>query len=194
MSGYFDAVIDLMLAKRIVRMAYLVQFDFKTTPKYLWNGSRRLTTGGHDWVGLRGLGGIDGIDEALDGTSSQVTVTVSAALSSGIMATAAAEDKTEYAGNLLRIWMQFFDENWQPVGSPYARFTAIMDSLSLSRAQDGKGGWVRTVTVNAENIFFNRRMAPNGYFTDHDQQARFSGDTGLKFIPQLQHTEYPVPW
>lgn len=197
MPHYFPNTIRAMIAGRAVRMAHMVEFDFDSVsgfdPVYLWNGSRTITSGGHDWVGLRGLGSISGIDEVSTITSSTIKATLSG-LDTAMMGLAVSEDKTHYLGRLLRVWLQFFDADFQIMDDPYARCAGLMDGMEVTRSQGADGATVRSISVTAPNIFFGRVQSPIGYYTDSDQKKKSPGDRGCEFIPDLVNSSIAVPW
>jgi hypothetical protein len=195
-EGYFPATIAAALAGRRPRFAYLVEMMFDT-PARFWNGNRAITTlDAKQWIGARQLGQIDGLEEALNGESKQFTVSISgAAISSQMMQMAAAEVRDAYMYRVIRIWLQFFDEDWQCLDNPYALQAGLITGLPLTRSQPAQDGSVaRTITVEADNIFYARSQAPRGYYTDSDQQARYPGDLGMQFIPELQDSTVAIPW
>lgn len=189
-------VIQTLLEVRTVRVAHLVEFGFCTQVRRLWNGSYTLTTGGHDWFGLRKLGGIEGLDDegVMQASQMKFTVTGVEPRLASFLADAVAEDRSEYIGRIVRVWHQFFDEDWQKLDNPVARAAGIIDGLQVTRSPIKDGGWQRTVTITAENIFYGRGLPPAGYFTNRDQQIRHPGDRGLEFIPEIQETVIKVPW
>lgn len=197
MPHYFPNTIRARLQGRTVRLAHLVSFDFDALsgfePAYLWNGSRAFISGGHTWNGLRGLGKIDGLEESLALQATTITATLTG-VDSNLLAVAVSEDRAHYVGRMLRVFLQFFDEDWQPLDDPFARAAGIMDGMTVNRSQNGDGATVRSIAVTAPNIFAGRRVPPFGYFTDRDQQQRSPGDLGCQHIPELQNASIPVPW
>jgi hypothetical protein len=194
-----DPDVVALLSARALRVAYLVQFDFKTTPQYLWNGHYPLTwplVGGPTWQGLRQLGGIEGLEEAADMTATQMKFMLSG-VSAATLAIAVGNDRDEYVGRQVTVWLQFFDSDMQPKGNPIARAAGIMDGLEISRARDGdqdKQNSVRVLTLTAESIFYGRGIAPAGNYTERDQKFRSEGDRGLDFVEEVQNTVIQVPW
>ncbi len=188
-----DPDVVTLLSQRALRVAHLVQFDFLTTPKYLWNGFHDLTTGGHTYQGLRKLGAIDGLEDQADMTATQLKFTLSG-VDAVVLALAIGEDRDEYVGRMVTVWLQFFDSDWQKKGDPIARAAGIIDGIEISRARDQDGASIRTLTLTAENIFYGRGIPPAGNYTDRDQQFRFPGDRGLSFVNEVQNTVIQVPW
>lgn len=194
MPNYFDATIRAMLAGNSVRCAYLVEFLFDT-PAYFWEGNGTLDADGKAWIGVGRLGAIEGIEQALAGQSVQLRITLSGAdVTSQMMQMAATEPRSEYVGKLVRVWLQFFDADWQTLDNPYAIIAGIIDGVPVRRDEDRDGATIRSITVTAENIFYNRRVPSLGFWTSNDQKQRFPGDLGLDFIPGLQDKLIEVPW
>lgn len=187
-----------MMAGNSVRAAHLVEFLFEGTgndPAYFWNGNGTLEADGKTWIGLGQLGAIEGIEQALAGQAVQLRFSISGADVTGPMMTlAASEDRSGYVGKMVNVYLQFFDANWQLLDSPYSLISGIMDGVSISRQQEANGSTVRTITVTAENIFYNRRVPSLGFWTSRDQKLRFPGDLGMDFIPSIQDIQIPVPW
>lgn len=193
--GWFNSTIAAALQCRTVRFGYLVELQVLPKTIYFWNGNGSLVTGGHTWLGLAQLGQIEGLEESLNGQSAPMRVTLSGASITGkLLKLATQENQAAYVGKLLRIWLQFFDADWALLDNPYALAAGIIDGISVSRSESGDSSIIRSLAVTAENIFFGRRIPPNGYYTDSDQQQRFPGDRGLEFIPSLQDRTISVPW
>lgn len=186
------AVIQTLLEGRTVRVAHLVEFGFCTQMRRLWNGHYTLTAGGHEWFGIRKLGSIEGLDDEGLLQASQMKFTVSG-VDARFLSLAIGEDKSEYIGKMVKVFLQFFDQDWQPLDEPVARAAGIMDGIELSRQRAGDG-WQRIATITAENIFYGRSVPPYGYFTNSDQQNRHPGDRGLEKIPEIQEAVIQVPW
>lgn len=191
-------VIDL-LGQRALRVAYLLQLDFKTTPQYLWSGHYSLMVGGHTWQAIppRLIGGIEGLEEAADMSSTQMKFMLSG-VDAATLALAIGEGRDEYVGHLDTVWLQFFNAmTAQPVGEPIARSAGIMDGIEISRARDGdqdKQNSVRTLTLTAESIFYGRGVPPASNYTERDQKFRSEGDRGLDFVNEVQNVVMPIPW
>jgi hypothetical protein len=188
-----DEAVVALLSQKALRVAHLVQFDFLSVPKYLWNGSYDLTVGGHTWSGLRNLGGIEGLEESSDLTATQMRFTLSG-VNADTLAIAVGDNRDEYVGRTVTVWLQFFDSSWQPVGTPVARSAGLMDGITISRARNDEQNSTRVLTLTAENIFAGRGVPPAGNYTDADQRFRSPTDRGLSFINEVQNTVVEVPW
>lgn len=201
--GPFDprAVIELYGSATKVNFPALAWFDFRDRPMAVWGGEFDFEAGGTIWKGLGAAASlikIDGLEETAALEASTMTITLSG-VEAALMAVAAGEDRADYVGRMLVIYGLFCgtspDDLWKPVGSPLALRAGIMGPMSISRTEQA-GGWLRTITLPADNIFSGRGVPPLSFYTDADQQLRHpgQGDTGLSQVSGLQDLPIPVPW
>lgn len=188
-----SATISALLAGRTVRCAHLVEFCFAGQARRFWNGSYKITTGGHDWFGLSKLGGVDGVEGGSgDLAAAKLKFTVSG-VDARLLAMAVSANRAGYIGEIAKVFYQFFDEDWQVLDDPVAAAAGIIDGVETSR-QQSENGTTRTIAVTATNIFYGRGLPPASFFTNADQQQRFTGDRGLSYLSDLQDTNIPFPW
>lgn len=193
----FGSTINAYLAGRKVNMRPLVLFDFADGEQALWGGEYDVTSGGKTWKGLGGIASMDGLDGAATLESSMMTFTLSGIEPEGAPVSfadiAKNSDRSNYVRRQVTVYLQFFDEDWQKLDSPQAVKAGIMGNMTMSRSRTANG-FLRTVSLTANNIFYGRGVAPAAFYTDRDQQKRYSGDLGMQFIPTLQNKQIPVPW
>lgn len=177
----FSAAIQAQLERKMVRVAQLVEFHFLDAVKRVWTGFGDTTIGGHVWQGTNELGSITGISQARDGSAEQATFSLSG-VAADLLAKAVG-DPEQYTQRPVKVFLQFFDDDWQPLDSPQAIWLGYMDTLQITRT--GDDGPTRTITMTAENVFANRARPPYGSYSDSDQQARYSGDKGCERVAAL---------
>jgi hypothetical protein len=186
--GFFTPGQVVVLSQTEVRVGVLVRFDFASGTKRVWNGNQELVTlNGSIWQPTYGAAAIDGIGQSGGATSEVVTLTLNGLPDQqpDLLAIALAETN-EVDQRLMRISLQFFDEEWQCVGNPLGIFFGWMQPPKVSRSQmTTTEGAVQSISLQAENAFFNRARPANGRLTDRDQQQRFPGDKGLQFSASL---------
>lgn len=175
------------LSESTVRLDLLAEFQFQSETIRVWNGNTKLTAGGHDWQPMYGAGTIEGL--AMSGGT--VSETVSFTLNglpdqSADFLAKALEETPDVVQQLVIVFLQLFGDDWQPVGTPIGLFWGFMQPPGINRspAQDESGS-TQSITLTAENAFFNRSRPPFGRFTDRDQQTRYPGDRFFQFVPQL---------
>lgn len=187
MSDFFSESILAAAAGRTVRTAMLVLLDFTSGPERLWSGAGTLVTkDGNIWKGIGDLGSIAGLDQAINGTAPECTITLS-----GVdpqVSAAAANSFAEARGRAFTIYLQFFDDVGALLDSPAPIGLLTMERLEVHFT----GPQARDVVVHAENMFSARGFPIHGWLSDLDQQARYPGDRGCERIPILQN--YAVTW
>ena len=195
----FSATIEAYLSGRKVNMRPLALFDFRDGEEVWWGGEYDLVSGGKTWKGLSRWVNVEGLDQANTLDSSAMTFALSG-VEATVLAIATSSDRANYVNRLVTVYMQFLDDDWQTLDSPWALKAGLMDDMQISRSQaakdDGSVTWKRSVKLTAQNIFFGRGVAPFSLWTDRDQQKRYPGqdDKGLQFLPVLQDADIPVPW
>lgn len=193
--AFFSSEQVAQLSGAVVRLDFLVEFQFASGTKRVWSGNQALTAGGHEWLPTRGAGTIDGLSGMTGTAAETVTFTLSGIPNeqAGLLAEAlAGSDDT--AQQLVIVYLHLFGEDWQPLGSPIGIWWGFMQPPQVSRSEMiGVEGAVQSVKMSAENAFFNRSRPPFGRYTDRDQQARSPGDLFLQFTPHLLFKTFHYP-
>lgn len=187
MSDFFTADQLAQLTATTVRVSLLVKFDFASGAQYAWNGYTELTVGGNTYLPMCGMGQVDGLGLSTNGANDSVTVSVSGLPDQALGFLAKAlEDTPLVDQQLLTVYLQLFDDEWQTVGNPIPIFWGFMQPPKVSRtAMQGTEGAVQSIEITAENAFFNRSRPPYGRYTDRDQQARSPGDKFFGFVSSI---------
>lgn len=182
----FPETIEAQIAGRAVRMACLMRFDFLSGTGRYWMGFGPLVTNdAQTWMGANNMASIGEITSSVNGTAPEQTFTLSG-IDAAFVASAKS-DPTEYYGRLCFIYLQFFDEDWQPLDNPFAVWWGRMYSLAVAEGPADSGeGFERTITLSAESPFASRRRPRYGYYTDRDQQSRFPGDLACERTAGMQ--------
>lgn len=185
----FDAAVEAAVAGRSIAAVPLVLFDFQADPHYLWPGHGVLDAGGQTWTGLGDLGNIDGVNAALTDAAQAVTFTLSG-VTPAIQALALAAE-SRVRGRAVIVYVQFFDvATMQALGGSLSIWSGVMDVMTFTAS----GASARTITLTAESDNADRRRPRFGLLTDADQQARYPGDTGLRFRPTMRFKTLRQPW
>lgn len=185
--GFFTAAESAALAATTVRVALLADFEFTASPVYVWNGFGSRVLGGKTYLGAGDLGAIEGLEEARNAVSQQVTFTLSAVADgpADLLAKALA-DPDIVQGNLAIVSLQLFDADWQASGDPIPIYFGLMQPPRVAREPaTADRGARRVLMLPTENLFFGRARPPAGRYTDREQQTRFAGDKFCEYTPQL---------
>jgi hypothetical protein len=196
MSDFFTDEQIATLSATTVQCTFVVKFAFASSTIYAWNGNYSLTIGANTYQPMYGMGAIDGLGYSADGSSESVTLTLSGLPEQdGTDFLAAALDGTdEVSQRVVTISLALFDDDWQPVGAPLPLFYGFMQPPKVTRTPATQTeGSVQTITVAAENIFFNRAKPPYGRNNDRDQQARSPGDKIFGFVASLVNKTVTYP-
>lgn len=182
--SYFPEAIAAELGGRTVRRSFLVLLDFVSVPVRIWTGSGKITTGGEDWLGVGQLGGISGLEQAINGEAPETTFMLSG-ITPEIMTIARGEFDTEARDRLAKVYLQFHNKaDDQPLvtyDEPFAIWAGRMQAPRFEML----GPQIRKLTVAVESLYSLRSRPAFSQYTDTDQLNRFEGDRGFEFVPGL---------
>lgn len=183
------------LSASTVRLDLLFKMEFRSGTGHFWNGNTELLTGGQTWKPTHGRASIEGLGYSGSGVSESVTLQMSGIPDGGSELLAAAISETQDANQqLVTIYIQLFDDEWQPVGAPITIWWGFMQPPRVTRSpMQGTEGAIQSISVTAENAFFNRSRPPHGRYTDRDQQKRSPGDKFFQFTPTLLFKTFTYP-
>jgi len=178
-----------------IRCALLAEMDFVSKRMGAWNGSTKLTVNGTEFLPLFGAGSIEGLSFQNSTISKSITISI-AGVDNGILGLTLAS-AAETQNRLVKIYLQMFDDDWQPIAAPPVIFFGYMQNPEITQdevTQDSNASSpTQTISVPAENIWFNRSRAPGGRYTDRDQQLRSPGDEIFNFVPGLVFKSFVYP-
>lgn len=183
------------LSASTVRVDFLVEMQFRSETVRVWNGNSTLETGGQTWKPVYGMGLIEGLEYSTGEQSQAITLTLAGIPDQAVDILALALEETpDVTQQFVKVYLQLFDEDWQPYGSPISIWYGFMQPPRVERTEvAGLEGPVQTVKVQAENAFFNRSRPSFGRYTDRDQQRRSPGDKFFTFTPSLQEKSFTWP-
>lgn len=163
---------------------YFLEADLPSGVAYFHNGVGRVTIGGHTWRGVTDPRGtqlveLSAIDEPRFGTASAVQVTISGA--NAAFFKSMHDTARELEGRDATLYRADFDGETKQ---------AITDLREIFRAQISaptlrwEGIGVRTVGFTLESIWSAQNFPFGGRWNDADQQRRYPGDKGLRYVGQ----------
>lgn len=168
-----------VVSSRDPGIAILIKFDFASATKRVWTGFGKLPTlDGMSWDGLGeavSIGGLGG--GALSGQAPSGKLGVSG-VSPDLLPKAIGE-RAEFMQRPVSLFLQVF-QNRALVGNPCPLALRIMTSMEITR-----DAATRTISINHESPYIGRNNPAHGYYSDRDQQARFSGDRFCERVPFL---------
>lgn len=161
-----------------VRPLIFVELQFDGGTLYLHNGigiysfPTPVASPAETWLGVGALGQISEIEETAELSPYRVTFTLNATDPTLI---AAVDDEPLYE-RLAIVYLGFIGDDGALVAQPDERWRGFMDSAQI--ANDA-------ITVTAETEMARFFRSSGKLFTDEDQQAEYSGDTGFQFLDQM---------
>jgi hypothetical protein len=178
-----------------VRVAFLVEFDFVSEKMGVWNGNTRLTVNDTLFQPLFGAGSIDGLSFANSTVSERVTFTIGG-VKNDLLGLALTQIG-EVQDRLVKVYLQSFDDDWQPIAAAPVIFFGYMQPPEIVQdevTQDPSApSPTQTISIAAENIYFNRSRIPGGRYSDRDQQISHPGDKIFEFMPRLVFKQFYYP-
>lgn len=195
MADFFTPDQITALSATTVRCDFLIKLEFKSGTVYLWNGNTELVAGGQTWMPAYGAAQIDGLSVPTGTASSQVTLALTGLPDQSTDLLAKALEATpDVQQQPVTIYLQLFDIDWQPVGSPIGIWWGFMQPPRITRSAAGDvTGAIQSISLTAENAFFNRSRPPYGRYTDRDQQSRSDGDKFFQFVSSLLFKTFIYP-
>lgn len=181
------SIVRAALAGEVIRVAPLVFLDYTSGAVRCWAGAGDRVFGGQTWLGLGDLGSISDIEQPVNGTAPQVTLTLAGVKPEWVPRVRNAQ--AEVKNRTCIIYLQHFDADWQPLDTPLAVFTGLMDTITI----EAPDAMTRKVTLTVEWLFARRGIAPFAYLTDEDQRGLFAGDRGLEFMASMQNKSVVWP-
>lgn len=167
----------------VVRPALLVELQFVTETVRVWSGVGPLAWDGQTWAGVGLLGRVSAVEETLELRAAGASFQLSGVPADLIHHVVAEPIQRRQ----VRLWLAFFDADWQLVPEPVLLFSGRMDTVEI---QDG--GPTATITLYAESRLRDLERARLRRYTDADQQAEYPGDLSLAYVAPLQ--ELSILW
>lgn len=182
----FDETIRLRLRGHKVALVVLAEMRFATETLYLHNEGGILRSKDENgaiediaWMGLQGMARVSGLGASVLGNSRQVTNTLD--VTDAEIRSKFADQQRAVRGRKFLYWMQFYDEDRQPLDARFHLYTGIGDRLRMQK----QGPSSRSLQLLLEDFFVRRRRSANSMVTHSDQQLRDPGSTGFMYVNQM---------
>ena len=123
-------------------VAWLAELDFFSGLLCVTTAPLSMTattpTGTHTFTGLGSFAGVSGLKESAD--TGREMLTMSLSIVDTAMLALALGNVEGYRGRAARLYLQLFDEAFQPVGSPLPSWAGVMDKVVINRRSADSGG------------------------------------------------------
>ncbi len=188
-----DATATARIAAPVRGVAWLAELYFDSGTIYVTTAPVTVSSGGNDYLGLGSLVDVSAVSESENTAADKITLGMS--LVDPAMLGATLGNVEGYRGRAVRLYLQLFDEAFQPSGAAVHRFSGYMDRVRVKRERSAPTGGGSTGRIEIECSRAGMPRARNAVglrLSDAQQQAAYPGDRGLEYIQTL--IESPSLW
>lgn len=187
----FDSAGTTVVTSGARGACWLVDMEFVAGTTHFTTYNLPITANGNTYSALGHLGSVGTVSESQDASAERMTLSLS--IVDTAMIAAAITNPSNYRGRRARLWLQLIDDQFQPAGVPRLRWTGYMDKVAINRKPNKDGKGTGSIEMQCSRAGMARaRKAPSLRLTDEQQRARYSGDTGLRYVRGL--IEKPALW
>ena len=193
MSLTLDGTASARISAQVRGVAWLVQLDFLPSTVYYTTAPQTFVIGGNTYLGLGDLAEVSAVGESENTGAEQVTLGF--AIVNTSMLSATLGNVENYRGRAARLYLQLFDDAFQPAGAPVLRWAGTMQPAKVSRTPSDPDGGASTgrIELPCARAGMARARNPMGLRLSHAQQLqRYPGDLGLEYVQTL--IEQPSLW
>lgn len=198
------AAVEAALRRESVHIVLLAEFQFASGTVYTSNQLIPITTGGQTWQGFGDLVSVSAVSDSADTLAPlmeyslgipwelltpEERATNGLGVIPGLIGT-----PSEYRGRTASLWEQVMSTDTldefgrpTPIGVPTALHSGAMDTPRASFTAA-----TANLTLSVEGAFIRAGAPVYGRLTHRDQQRRFPGDKGLRYVPEVVDTE--ISW
>jgi hypothetical protein len=188
-----DGTASARITAAVRGVAWLVDLEFGTGTVYFTTAPLSVVANGHTYLGFGSLVEVSSLGESEDSNAAKIAL--SFALVDPAMLAASLGDVGNYRGRRARLWLQLYDEQFQPAGAPVQRWGGFMDRVATERKPAAATGGPGTGRLRLEcsRAGMARARSVTGLrLTDAQHQQRYPGDLGVQYVQPL--LEAPAAW
>lgn len=175
----------------VLGAAWLVQLDFASGVQRFTTFPLTLNVDGADWLGLGAVTTVGAIAESEEVQADAIVIGLS--IVDPALIAASLGNVENYRGRRVDVYLQLLTDTCRPVGPKKRRWSGLMDRVEIRRggAEDGQASG--TIELRCSRAGIGRMRNAQGLRLTHEQQQRrFPGDTGLRYVRTL--IEQPALW
>lgn len=169
---------------------WFIELEFGAGPVNLCTWGSDITTGGRTYTGLGGVLSVGALRERDSVGLEKLSLSIPTDPTYTALALGNVED---YRGKPARLRLGLLDASYQLQGGLKLRFDGVMEPINIQRqsAKDGSSSGKIEMPLSRSGMSRSRRV-DGARVTDAQQQQRFPGDTGLRYLRGL--IEKPALW
>lgn len=188
-----DGTASARISASVRGVAWLVELDFTTGTVRYTTAPLSFVISGNTYTGLGTLATVSSVSESENTNAEKISLGFSI-VSTGMLGATLGNVET-YRGKAARLYLQLFDDTFQPAGAPVQRWAGTMDRVVVNRTPSDKtgGGSQGTLEMQCSRSGMARaRNAPGLRLNHAQQQMAYAGDMGLEYVAKL--IEQPALW
>lgn len=188
-----DGPASSALAARSRGVHWLIELDFTSGTLAYTTAPIDVTSGGVTYRGVSNLADVSSLSESEDSSDTKLTLGFTVVNQAVLAATLGIIES--YRGRAARLYLQLFDDTFTPVGTKVLRWSGYMDKVAVNRTRSATSGGesLGRIELQCSRAGLARARNFKGLrLTNAQQQQRFPGDTGLRYVQTL--LEQPSVW
>jgi hypothetical protein len=178
--------VDDALRGRELRYGFLAQINTFYGIVRLWSGLGTLAWNGFSWTGLGRLGRITGMGETAEVRTTETRYELSGIADFAQLSYFLGQPVRGYVA---RAWLALLDEKFTVIPDPVLIDKTILDTATISMAEDGTA----TLVLVGTSAIFDFRRPKSLAITNEQQQLDYPGDTGFDRVP-TEVADKTVSW
>jgi hypothetical protein len=189
MSLTLDGTASARIAATVRGVAWLVELQFTSGTLRYTTAPVDITALTYTWTGGKAVD-VSAVSESENANAE--TLTLGFVVDTAVLSLTLGNVE-HYRGKPAGLWLQLFDEQFQPAGAPIKRWSGVMDRVQISRERSQDGPSTGRIELICSRSGMARSRNAEGLRLSHAQQLqRFAGDTGLQYVQTL--VEKPTLW
>lgn len=160
------------------------ELDFESGFLRLHSGAGDKKIFGNTYQGIGSFGRITAIEESTELSATVIELGISGIENDRNNVTIALTEN--YRNRPGTLYLAFIDLNGDVVSDPIILFRGFMDNALVVQGKE------LSVTVRLHSIMADWDRPKISRYTNEEQQARFPGDRGMEFVPQMVEKE--IKW
>jgi hypothetical protein len=174
----------------VAGVAWLVLLEFASGPLRYTTAPVSVPEGGHTWLGWGAVASVGSVTESEEVLGDAIVLSLS--IVDQALIAASLGNVGNYRGRRATLYLQMLDGAFQPVGPKVRRWAGKMDRVEIRRSASEQGS-SGSIEMRCMRVGVARMRNEQGLrHTLEQQQRRYAGDTGLRYVRTL--IEQPSLW
>ena len=174
----------------VTGVAWLVELAFASGTLRYTTAPVTITESGNTWLGWGAVASVGAVTESEEVLGDAIALRLS--IVDQALIAASLGNVGNYRGRRASLYLQMLGTSFQPVGPKVRRWAGVMDRVEIKRSAD-EGGSTGAIEMRCTRVGVARMRNAGGLrLSTEQQQRRYPGDTGLRYVRTL--IEQPSLW